>query len=218
MSDVDQRAVLARLIAERREDYSGLSRLLGKNAAYIQQFIKRGTPKQLTEKDRKTLARYFGVSEEALGGPGADVGGDGEERLVRVPKLNVGASAGPGAIPGSEIASAHIGFDPKWLKSLSGGRPADLSLIKVQGDSMSPTLVDGDDILVDARDAVERLRDGIYVLRSEDALMVKRIALSPAARRVAVKSDNDAYPDWPDCDLASIHIIGRVIWAGRRLS
>jgi phage repressor protein C with HTH and peptisase S24 domain len=48
--------------------------------------------------------------------------------------------------------------------------------------------------------------------------MVKRIALSPAARRVAVKSDNDAYPDWPDCDLGGIQIIGRVIWAGRRLS
>jgi SOS-response transcriptional repressor LexA len=218
MSDIDQRAVLARLITERKEDYSGLSRLLGKNAAYIQQFIKRGTPKQLTEKDRRTLARYFGIAEEELGGPALDSAATGEERLVRVPKLNVGASAGPGAIPGSEIASAHIGFDPKWLKTLSGGRASDLSLIKVQGDSMSPTLVDGDDILVDRGDAVERLRDGIYVLRSEESLMVKRIALSPAARRVAVKSDNDAYPDWPDCDLGGIQIIGRVIWAGRRLS
>lgn len=217
MSEIDQRSVLARLIDERKEDYSGLSRLLGRNAAYVQQFIKRGVPRKLDEKDRKTLARYFGISEEALGGPGPDPA-SGEDQLVRVPKLAVGASAGPGAIPGAEIASAHIGFDPKWLRQLAGGRSTDLSLIKVQGDSMSPTLVDGDDILVDRGDGAERLRDGIYVLRSEDALMVKRIALSPAARRAAIKSDNDAYPDWPDCDLASIHIIGRVIWAGRRLS
>ena len=218
MGAIDQRAVLARLIAERREDYTGLSRLLARNPAYIQQFIKYGRPRKLDGDDRKTLARYFGISEEELGGPSGEPEPEGEDRLVRVPRLNIGASAGPGAIPGDEAPAAHIGFDPKWLKSLSAGRPADLSLIKVQGDSMAPTLVDGDDILVDRRDGPERLRDGIYVLRSEDALMVKRIALSPAARRVAVKSDNEAYQDWPDCDLASIQIIGRVIWAARRLS
>ena len=66
------RAELERLIVERREDYAGLSRLLGRNPAYVQQFIKRGVPRKLDEKDRKTLARYFGISEEALGGPAAD--------------------------------------------------------------------------------------------------------------------------------------------------
>ena len=40
---------------------------------------------------------------------------------------------------------------------------------------MSPTLNDGDDILVDLGDCGERLRDGIYVLRVDDALVVKRI-------------------------------------------
>lgn len=64
------RAELARLIEERREDYAGLSRLLGRNPAYIQQFIKRGVPRKLAEEDREKLARYFGVDEALLGGPG----------------------------------------------------------------------------------------------------------------------------------------------------
>ena len=92
MSYVDQRAALERLIRERREDYAGLSRLIGKNSAYIQQFIKRGIPRRLAEKDRQLLARYFGVDEQLLGGPpSAGAGG-----LVPIPRLDIGASAGPG--------------------------------------------------------------------------------------------------------------------------
>ena len=36
--------------------------------------------------------------------------------------------------------------------------------------------------------------------------------------RVTVQSDNPAYPDWPDRSLEEFDVIGRVIWAGRRLS
>jgi len=48
--------------------------------------------------------------------------------------------------------------------------------------------------------------------------MVKRLAVSPANRTVTIKSDNPAYPDWVDCDPGSITIIGRVVWAGRKLT
>ena len=82
---------------------------------------------------------------------------------------------------------------------------------------MSPTLADGDEILVDTSEAARKLRDGIYVLRFEDALMVKRLAPNPASRRLSITSDNDAYPSWPDCDPAAIDVIGRVIWSGRRV-
>ncbi|MFM8542772.1 MAG: helix-turn-helix transcriptional regulator [Chakrabartia sp.] len=67
-------------------------------------------------------------------------------------------------------------------------------------------------------DAAERLRDGIYVLRFDEALLVKRLALNPATRRISIRSDNPAYPAWEDCDPASIALIGRVIWAARRFS
>jgi phage repressor protein C with HTH and peptisase S24 domain len=134
-----------------------------------------------------------------------------------VPRLNVDASAGPGAFNDSESGFVHIGFDEKWLRRVSRSKSSDLSVIKVQGDSMTPTLSDGDDILVDAGDGVERLRDGIYVLRRDDTLLVKRIAPSPASRRIVIKSDNDSYPSWPDCELGDVDIIGRVVWVGRRL-
>ena len=213
MSD-DARAALERLIEEKGEDYAGLSRLIGRNPAYIQQFLRRGTPRRLAEADRRLLARYFGVDEALLGGPAPESGGRG---LVSVPRLGVGASAGAGAFEGDERAKAHIAFDPGWLRRIARSGPDLLSIISVQGDSMVPTLADGDEILVDQGDGAAQLRDGIYVLRIDGALVVKRLGLSPVARTLSVRSDNPAYPGWPDCDPAAVDIVGRVVWAGRRI-
>jgi hypothetical protein len=211
----DPRVVLERLCAERGEDFAGLSRMLGRNPAYIQQFVRRGVPKRLREEERRKLARYFAISEAVLGGPPEEP--RSPDGLVNIKRQPVGVSAGPGALPGEEFGKPYFGFDERWLKALTQTPPSNLSIVRVEGDSMSPTLNDGDDILVDHGDCGERLRDGIYVLRVDEALIVKRLALNPMGRRVTVQSDNPAYPDWPDCGMDEIHCIGRVIWSGRKV-
>ena len=212
---LDPRQVIERLCAERGEDFAGLSRMLGRNPAYIQQFVRRGVPKRLKEAERRKLARYFSIPEAMLGGP--DDEPTRVDTLLPVQRVMVRASAGPGALVGEEAGRPYFAFDERWLKALTATPPSKLSIIRVEGDSMAPTLSAGDDILLDPADCAERLRDGIYVLRVDDALVVKRIALNPIGRRVTVQSDNPAYPDWPDCDIGEIHCIGRVIWAGRRV-
>jgi hypothetical protein len=213
MADQDARAALQRLIEERGEDYAGLSRLIGRNPAYIQQYIKRGSPKRLAETDRRLLARYFAVGESLLGG----LEDESSRGLLPVPRLDLDASAGAGAFDGDERAQAHIAFDPAWLRRIARGAPDLLSIIHVTGDSMAPTLGHGDDILVDRGDGASRVRDGIYVLRIDDALVVKRVAVNPAARTLSIRSDNPAYPGWPDCEPAAVDIVGRVVWTGRRI-
>ena len=210
----EPRLVIERLCAERGEDFAGLSRMLGRNPAYIQQFVRRGVPKRLKEAERRKLARYFAISEALLGGPAEE---DGAEGLVPVKRVAVRASAGPGSVVATELAKPYFAFDGRWLKSLTATPAGKLSIIRVEGDSMAPTLNAGDDILVDPADCAERLRDGIYVMRVDDTLIVKRVALHPVGRRVTVQSDNPAYPDWPDCDMADIICIGRVVWAGRNI-
>lgn len=212
----DPRKVLERLCAERGEDFAGLSRLLGKNPAYIQQYIRRGSPRRLKEDERRKLARYFGVSEATLGGPEFDH--EAPSGMISVNRSAVRASAGPGAIPAGEEATPYFAFDRRWLKALTGASADHLSMIRVEGDSMAPTLNDGDDILIDRRDAGEPPRDGIYVLRIEESLLVKRLAVHPMGRLVTVQSDNPAYPDWPDCAIGDVICIGRVIWAGRKVA
>jgi len=210
------RAELERLIIDRREDYASLSRMLGRNSAYIQQFIKRGVPRRLAEEDRRTLARYFDVDEALLGGAASPV--PPASGLVAIPRLDVRASAGPGSFAEGERAVAYLGFDAIFLKQLCGAAPAELSIIRVEGDSMSPTLGNSDDIMVDRSVGGARLHDGIYVLRRDDTLMVKRIAVHPGSRRLTISSDNPSYPTWADCAPDDVQVIGRVIWAGRRIS
>lgn len=227
MERADPRAALEALIRERGEDYASLSRLIGRNAAYVQQYIRRGVPKKLDEEDRRVLADYFGVDEAVLGGPAQSGpravsvekgGARGAEDLVLVPRLAIGASAGPGALGGDERVRARLAFQTGWLRDLVGGSPAGLSIIQVEGDSMAPTLSNGDEILVDRGDAADRLRDGIYVLRIDDALIVKRLAVNPSGKRFTIRSDNPNYPDWVDCNPENVGVIGRVVWAGRKVA
>jgi hypothetical protein len=205
------REELDRLIQQRRLGYSSISRMIGRNSSYIQQFIKRGSPRKLDDDDRRTLASFFGVDEQVLGGPPAPM----RDGLIEIPVLNVDASAGFGAIAENETAHTRFGFDERWLARLTRAKSASLSIIHVLGDSMEPTLSDGDEVLVDASDQGSRLRDGIYVLRADDALVVKRVTLKPGGRKITISSDNSAYPSWDDVDRSEIQVVGRVIWFGR---
>jgi hypothetical protein len=104
------------LIRERREDYAGLSRLIGRNAAYVQQYVKRGTPRRLAEADRRVLARYFASTSRCWAGQLRPE----RARASPVPRLDVEASAGPGALDPGERARDHVAFDPRWLRRIGG--------------------------------------------------------------------------------------------------
>lgn len=213
----DPRATLQRLCSERGESLAGLSRLLGRNEAYIQQYLRKGSPRRLPEAERRTLARYFAIPDALLGGPVVEpVLASGP--LVAVRRSAVRASAGAGALAEDQAARPYFAFDPGWLRALTTTPSERLTMIRVEGDSMAPTLDAGDDILVDPDDPGAGLRDGIYVLRVDGALLVKRLAIHPFGSRVTVQSDNPTYPDWPDRGLDELTCLGRVIWVGRRLS
>jgi phage repressor protein C with HTH and peptisase S24 domain len=91
-----------------------------------------------------------------------------------------------------------------------------LSLIRVEGDSMQPTLNDGDDIMVDTVAAEHAIKKGIYVLRLDGTLMVKRL-LPVKGGIVSILSDNPSYIAMEGVAATAIKVIGRVVWVGRRL-
>ena len=113
------REELDRLIQKHKYGYAAISRLLGRNASYIQQFIKRGSPRKLDDEDRKILASFFGVDEQVFGGP-ANVVWDG---LVEIPVLDVEASAGFGA-----VTRPPTGPRPKLITSLPPNARCELRL------------------------------------------------------------------------------------------
>lgn len=209
--------------ASSNDDYASVSMLIGRNHAYVQQFIKRGVPQRLKEEDRRLIARHFGVSELELGGPitpGRSPRCRGcrtmDPSTVMVPRYDVPACADDGGLADTDLVMEHLPFRADWLRALSPTPPDCLAIIAVAGDAMFPTLADGDDILIDLTERTPR-QDGIYVLRRDDALQVKRVSISPASGRLTIRSDNTLYQSWTDCDPAAIDILGRVIWVGRRL-
>jgi hypothetical protein len=241
------------LIRRSGEDYASLSRRIGRNPTYIQQFIKRGVPRRLNEVDRRALARHFNVPERFLGAPDgwplADV--QEEPQVGDIPALVLSASSAAQAIDdqarsrdarrpeqpsvefllvpflglpadpsAADVPSAParaLAFDVAVARKLASQRVSALRALRVDSDSMLPTLAAGDEVLMDCDDR-SRLRDGIYAILSEGATLVKRVSVHPVTKRLSVISDNPAYPSFADCDPDLVRVIGRVVWVGRRLA
>lgn len=200
MDDADPRTRLARAAAERGLSLAALSAAIRRNSAYVHQYVTRGSPRVLAEADRRTLAAMLELTEEALGGPPAP------EPDFALPRLDVQASAGPGAYADSELVLGVDAIDPGLARALKLKRGA-AGLITVRGDSMEPQLNEGDQLIVDTADRRPGRTGRLYVIRVDGALMVKRVRAE--AGGLVATSDNPAADPVPDGD---IEVVGRVAW------
>ncbi|WP_226698997.1 helix-turn-helix transcriptional regulator [Qipengyuania gaetbuli] len=207
----EDRARLVELAERNRTSLAALSSMLGRNPSYLQQFVRKGSPRRLEEQDRHRLAEFFGVSEVELGADPDLARPRESDDFLAVPRLALDASAGPGAVSAEEISFDSFRFSRRWLREM-GLEGADLSAIRVEGDSMEPVLRSGDEIFVDRN---KRAGEGIHVVRIGDALHVKQVQVS-AADRIKLISANDAYAP---VELArhEVEVIGRVVWKGGRI-
>ena len=205
MQASDPQSTLVALVAARGDSLAALSRMIGRNDAYLQQYVTRGSPRFLAEADRRLLAAYLGVAETALGGPPAS------PALVRVPRLDAVASAGPGGLVEEDRLVGGEAIDPALLRQL-GVRADGLSIVVARGDSMYPTIADGDDMLVDRNDRRVDARGAIYVARIDGHVVVKRLMRD--GQGVTIVSDN---PDFPTLTSDRVEVIGRVVRLSRLL-
>lgn len=137
--------------------------------------------------------------------------------FVHVPRYDVKASAGHGAVVNDESIVDSLAFKRDWIVRALGLDPARLALIDVAGDSMTPTISDGDLILLDTRPMTHRA-EGIYVISHDNALLVKRLRVRLNGD-VEIISDNPRYGSETITgeQLTRLRIVGRVVWQGRRV-
>ena len=207
---MDPRERLTELAAARNASLAALSRMIGRNSSYLQQFVTKGSPRKLEEEDRRKLADFFAVAESELGAP--EDRGEPRGEFVDIPRLPLEASAGPGATAAQEIPFDSFRFSRHWLRE-QGLEPGQLSAIRVMGDSMDPLLRDGDEILVDR--TPRAFREGVHVVRLGDALHVKLLQAVPPGR-LRLISKNPAYEP-VEVAMADVDVVGRVVWKGGRL-
>lgn len=137
--------------------------------------------------------------------------------FVLVPRYDVQASMGNGAVVHSEQIVDHLAFREEWVRTELRTNPKNLVLISAIGDSMEPTLRPGDLLLIDRCSSGVK-QDAIYAFSTDGELRVKRMQLMPGGRLV-VKSDNPQYDTYnlTPAEATELKIIGRVIWSGRRM-
>jgi phage repressor protein C with HTH and peptisase S24 domain len=124
-----------------------------------------------------------------------------------VPKVKLHLSAGDGRVVVDESWEDLYSFRTDWLKRK--GQPSAMYLADISGNSMWPTLNDGDFVLFDT--SKTEPRDGkIMVLGVEDHVFIKRLKLTPEG--LYLVSDNASeYPPWR-IDPEMTRIVGLVVW------
>ena len=138
--------------------------------------------------------------------------------FIPIRQLEVRASAGPGraVVPAGEGGPAEVAFRESWLRTL-GVVPRNAEFLQAQGDSMEPTICDGDLMLVDR--GYGEVRNGkIYVLVVNGLVLVKRVQLLAVGGLMLI-SDNQRYPAETIAagDVADLSIEARVAWYGRAI-
>ncbi|WP_446808000.1 LexA family transcriptional regulator [Methylomonas sp. 2BW1-5-20] len=134
-----------------------------------------------------------------------------------IPLYDVYASAGHGALIDNEQVIDRLPFKQEWLRGEMGLNPDDCCLINVTGDSMEPLLHKKDVAMLD-RSQTHVIEDGIYCLRLDGSLLIKRIQ-RVTGQKLKVISDNSAYEAFALDNENNEHqqIIGRVVWVGKSL-
>ncbi len=149
---------------------------------------------------------------QAIGGSRANYDPSNYDPSDRSPVrlMEVASAAGVGAEVYDETPIGLLWFRNDWLLSHSID-PEQSNIISVRGESMEPTLPDGCSILVD-RKRREPQEGRIYVMRTEEGLVVKRLGLDEEGRW-EIESDNE---DWEPMPMSpGTEIIGEVRWTAR---
>ncbi|WP_333873106.1 S24 family peptidase [Methylobacter sp.] len=138
------------------------------------------------------------------------------DQLALVPFYDVEASAGHGSLVDQEQQISQMAFRKDWLKQ-KGLQSNKCALIKAKGDSMEPTIYDGDLLLVDV--SIDSIKDdSIYIIQADHHLSVKRIQQDFDGSLIVI-SDNPRYEKRiiSSVQAKEVKIAGRVRWYGHEI-
>jgi COG2932: predicted transcriptional regulator len=212
------------LIKSKGLNYAQVSKMLGRGVAFMQQYITNGSPLRLKETDRKNLSQILEVNEQELTDLSLDLPFPGKLNIleglfaknnstgtVQIDIISATACCGSGNEILAEDITGHWIIPQADFHTLPfSAAPNNIKMLRVSGDSMEPTLKDGDWILADiSRKSPDS--DGIYLLQLSTGLAVKRLQGSITPDTIIIKSDNPVYnPE--NANLKDVIILGRVIY------
>lgn len=166
----------------------------------------------IVDHDEANLEKIIFTSRKADSAVGLSAAFEGEVDFVSIPQVSGRISAGASLAPENDV-DVRVAFRKAWIRKK--GSPDKMSLIKVKGDSMEPTLLSGDMILVDHSKNVIDPQGGIYAIVIDDMIMLKRLQVLGQGR-IRVVSDNPRYESI-EVHADALAINGKVLWYCREL-
>lgn len=192
-------------------DFETAALALGRSWKHVTRYLRGGVT--IPTSVLTALAMAAGVSLEWLmTGHGAERA-DPDIEAIRTLSIRPSAGAGSYVAPESDYT---VPF-PRLLTANLALRPEYARFMHAAGTSMSPTIEDGDWLLV-ATDPVRRtnIRDGmIYMFSVGDSVYVKRLRRSP--RGWMMLSDNSTFSEELIPPAEHFEVFGQVVWVGRKL-
>lgn len=188
---------------------SEIANALELDKSSISQRIKRG--KDLTHDEILKLENYFKLSLQ-----NSTILND---ELVYLPvNGEVSVSLGNGKEVFSEAITEKLSF-PKSLFKKIHASPSHCCIVNTDGESMKPTIIGGQDMVMVDRSQIEVFDGKIYLIRIENSLFVKRLQKLPKGQ-LKVISDNPEYDsyiiDLKD-ETLNFAVLGRIVWISRPL-
>ena len=203
-------------LEQANQSQSGLARRVGISQASIAKLVSGNA---YGSKHLHKIARELGTTAEYLTGetndplagahplPTADIIAE-QIDAVMVPMIDLSFSMGAGLVIDEGSIIGEYPFSREWLRARISGRLEDVMLITGEGDSMSPTIMSGDVLLVDRAQRTVRQQDQIWAIAMHEVGMIKR--LRKQRDGYAILSDNPAVPV-DHADDGEMQIVGRVI-------
>ena len=193
---------------------------IGRNKAYLQQYLARGMPRVLNHQDTETLGKLLGCDPGELRHATLPPAKPWKRRrrkknagMAAVCEVEVEAAAGPGAWNDEFVMEKGRWQLPEGMIRHEGdAEPASLRILRVRGPSMEPELRDGDRLVVDTARRVPAPGE-LFVLWDGDGLVVKRVELAhePGAPGLRILSTNPDHAPYTRL-LDEVHIVGKVLW------
>ena len=179
--------------------------------------ILNGKSSNPTSSKLAAIAEQLGVSVQyLLNGIHPTMGGKQKEwgDLVEISTIQIEETANGAMLVTTDAGAKPCYFRNEWIKENLKTRAEDLRALYVRGDSMSPTLVEGDLILVNISQRVPN-PPGVFVLFDGMGLLTKRLEMI-SKDKVRILSDNSRYAPY-ERDVSEINVVGKVIWLSREI-
>ena len=190
------------LIRQKGKNYRSLSMAIGKNEAYLHQYINKGSPLRLPEQQRRKLATLLDVNEQEL-------------TDIKLPKTIEAAYSSHNNVVIEMLSLSTLQTTGFWslpsaeLSSISNTPAHQLKLFCISGDAMFPTLKGGDYVIADC--SVQNFTsDGLYLIKSDTQFIIRRLQ-KITANEVNLISDNTHYKSVSTA-LKKLKIAGKIIY------